>query len=332
MVGGDKFVVNDYGLSDAITLSNFVMRFYDGDVLAPDEAVLSVDIEDADVLQQYLSEKFGKKINVITPRQGVRRQLCDMASSNARDYLEKSLSIKERQDNMTIGAVMQLAEYLHLERMPARMECYDISHISGTNKVASMVVFTNGEPDKAAYRKFRIKTVEGNDDFASLQETLTRRLTELKEGSEDDSLGARPDLIVIDGGKGQLSSVMEIVTALGVTDIPFISLAKREEEVFLPGQSEPVILPRNSYALKLLQRIRDEAHRFAITFHRQLRKKSQTVSELLSVPGVGEGRVKALYKHFGTVAAIKSASVEQLAAVKGMNLPAAQAVYKHFHP
>ena len=332
VVGGDKFVVNDYGLSDTITLSNFVMRFYDGDVLAPDEAVLSVDIEDADILQQYLSEKFGKKINVITPRQGVRRQLCDMASSNARDYLEKSLSIKERQDNMTIGAVMQLAEYLHLERMPARMECYDISHISGTNKVASMVVFTNGEPDKAAYRKFRIKTVEGNDDFASLQETLTRRLTELKEGSEDDSLGARPDLIVIDGGKGQLSSVMEIVTALGVTDIPFISLAKREEEVFLPGQSEPVILPRNSYALKLLQRIRDEAHRFAITFHRQLRKKSQTVSELLSVPGVGEGRVKALYKHFGTVAAIKSASVEQLAAVKGMNLPAAQAVYKHFHP
>ena len=233
---------------------------------------------------------------------------------------------------MTIGAVMQLAEYLHLERMPARMECYDISHISGTNKVASMVVFTNGEPDKAAYRKFRIKTVEGNDDFASLQETLTRRLTELKEGSEDDSLGARPDLIVIDGGKGQLSSVMEIVTALGVTDIPFISLAKREEEVFLPGQSEPVILPRNSYALKLLQRIRDEAHRFAITFHRKLRKKSQTVSELLSVPGVGEGRVKALYKHFDTVAAIKSASVEQLAAVKGMNLPAAQAVYEHFHP
>ena len=331
IVGGDKFVVNDYGLSDSITLSNFVMRFYDGDVLAPDEVVVSIDVDDQDVLQQYLSEKFGKKLNVITPRQGVRRQLCDMASSNASDYLDKSLSLKERQDNMTIGAVMQLGEYLHLERLPARMECYDISHISGTNKVASMVVFTNGEPDKAAYRKFRIKTVEGNDDFASLQETLTRRLTELKNGSEDESLGARPDLIVIDGGKGQLSSVMEIVDALGVTDIPFISLAKREEEVFLPGRSEPVILPRNSYALKLLQRIRDEAHRFAITFHRQLRKKSQTVSDLLSVPGVGEGRVKALYRHFGTLAAIKSASAEQLAAVKGMNMPAAQAVYRHFH-
>ena len=331
IVGGDKFVVNDYGLSDSITLSNFVMRFYDGDVLAPDEVVVSIDVDDQDVLQQYLSEKFGKKLNVITPRQGVRRQLCDMASSNASDYLDKSLSLKERQDNMTVGAVMQLGEYLHLERLPARMECYDISHISGTNKVASMVVFTNGEPDKAAYRKFRIKTVEGNDDFASLQETLTRRLTELKNGSEDESLGARPDLIVIDGGKGQLSSVMEIVDALGVTDIPFISLAKREEEVFLPGRSEPVILPRNSYALKLLQRIRDEAHRFAITFHRQLRKKSQTVSDLLSVPGVGEGRVKALYRHFGTLAAIKSASAEQLAAVKGMNMPAAQAVYRHFH-
>ena len=246
MVGGDKFVVNDYGLNEGITLSNFIMRFYDSDAIAPDEVVVASPIEDQDVLQEYLSEKFGKKLNVIEPRQGVRRQLADMAASNARDYLEKSLSLKERQDNMTVGAVIQLAEFLKLERLPQRMECYDISHISGTNKVASMVVFTGGEPDKAAYRKFRIKTVAGNDDFACLQETLTRRLTELKNGSKDESLGARPDLIVIDGGKGQLASVMEIVADLGVTDIPFISLAKREEEVFLPGKSEPVILPRNS--------------------------------------------------------------------------------------
>ena len=232
---------------------------------------------------------------------------------------------------MTVGAVIQLAEFLKLERLPQRMECYDISHISGTNKVASMVVFTGGEPDKAAYRKFRIKTVAGNDDFACLQETLTRRLTELKNGSKDESLGARPDLIVIDGGKGQLSSVMEIVADLGVTDIPFISLAKREEEVFLPGKSEPVILPRNSYALKLLQRIRDEAHRFAITFHRQLRKKSQTVSELLSVPGVGKKRVGVLFKHFGTIDNIRNADVEQLACVPGMTRPAAEAVYAFYH-
>lgn len=331
MVGGDKFVVNDYGLNEGITLSNFIMRFYDSDAIAPDEVVVASPIEDQDVLQEYLSEKFGKKLNVIEPRQGVRRQLADMAVSNARDYLEKSLSLKERQDNMTVGAVIQLAEFLKLERLPQRMECYDISHISGTNKVASMVVFTGGEPDKAAYRKFRIKTVAGNDDFACLQETLTRRLTELKNGSKDESLGARPDLIVIDGGKGQLSSVMEIVADLGVTDIPFISLAKREEEVFLPGKSEPVILPRNSYALKLLQRIRDEAHRFAITFHRQLRKKSQTVSELLSVPGVGKKRVGVLFKHFGTIDNIRNADVEQLACVPGMTRPAAEAVYAFYH-
>lgn len=331
MVGGDKFVVNDYGLNEGITLSNFIMRFYDSDAIAPDEVVVASPIEDQDVLQEYLSEKFGKKLNVIEPRQGVRRQLADMAASNARDYLEKSLSLKERQDNMTVGAVIQLAEFLKLERLPQRMECYDISHISGTNKVASMVVFTGGEPDKAAYRKFRIKTVAGNDDFACLQETLTRRLTELKNGSKDESLGARPDLIVIDGGKGQLSSVMEIVADLGVTDIPFISLAKREEEVFLPGKSEPVILPRNSYALKLLQRIRDEAHRFAITFHRQLRKKSQTVSELLSVPGVGKKRVGVLFKHFGTIDNIRNADVEQLACVPGMTRPAAEAVYAFYH-
>lgn len=331
MVGGDKFVVNDYGLNEGITLSNFIMRFYDSDAIAPDEVVVASPIEDQDVLQEYLSEKFGKKLNVIEPRQGVRRQLADMAASNARDYLEKSLSLKERQDNMTVGAVIQLAEFFKLERLPQRMECYDISHISGTNKVASMVVFTGGEPDKAAYRKFRIKTVAGNDDFACLQETLTRRLTELKNGSKDESLGARPDLIVIDGGKGQLSSVMEIVADLGVTDIPFISLAKREEEVFLPGKSEPVILPRNSYALKLLQRIRDEAHRFAITFHRQLRKKSQTVSELLSVPGVGKKRVGVLFKHFGTIDNIRNADVEQLACVPGMTGPAAEAVYAFYH-
>ena len=331
MVGGDKFVVNDYGLNEGITLSNFIMRFYDSDAIAPDEVVVASPIEDQDVLQEYLSEKFGKKLNVIEPRQGVRRQLADMAASNARDYLEKSLSLKERQDNMTVGAVIQLAEFLKLERLPQRMECYDISHISGTNKVASMVVFTGGEPDKAAYRKFRIKTVAGNDDFACLQETLTRRLTELKNGSKDESLGARPDLIVIDGGKGQLSSVMEIVADLGVTDIPFISLAKREEEVFLPGKSEPVILPRNSYALKLLQRIRDEAHRFAITFHRQLRKKSQTVSELLSVPGVGKKRVGVLFKHFGTIDNIRNADVEQLACIPGMTRPAAEAVYAFYH-
>ena len=197
MVGGDKFVVNDYGLNEGITLSNFIMRFYDSDAIAPDEVVVASPIEDQDVLQEYLSEKFGKKLNVIEPRQGVRRQLADMAASNARDYLEKSLSLKERQDNMTVGAVIQLAEFLKLERLPQRMECYDISHISGTNKVASMVVFTGGEPDKAAYRKFRIKTVAGNDDFACLQETLTRRLTELKNGSavvrHGDRGGSRRD-------------------------------------------------------------------------------------------------------------------------------------------
>lgn len=254
-----------------------------------------------------------------------------MAAGNAQDYLEKSVSVRERKENMTMGGVLQLAEYLRLPKLPVRMECYDISHISGTNKVASMVVFVNGEPEKSHYRKFKIETVEGNDDFACLQETLTRRLKDITERAQDISFSSRPDLIIIDGGKGQLSSVMEVVAGCDTEGISFISLAKREEEVFLPGQSMPVILPRDSYALKLLQRIRDEAHRFAITFHRSLRKTSQTRSALLSVEGVGKTRVKLLFDAFKTLDNIKKASIEELTAIKGIDRRTAQSVYDAFH-
>ena len=281
--------------------------------------------------QEYLTEKAGKKINVICPHQGVRRQLADMAEGNARDYLEKSLSVRERKENMTMGGVIQLAEYLKLDKLPVRMECYDISHISGTNKVASMVVFLNGEAERSHYRKFKIETVAGNDDFASLQETLKRRLADLKDRAGDVSFSSRPDLIIIDGGKGQLSSVMEVVSEYDTEGISFISLAKREEEVFLPGKSDPVILPRDSYALKLLQRIRDEAHRFAITFHRSLRKTSQTRSALMEIEGVGKTRVKLLFDAFRTLDNIKKAGVEELTAVKGIDRRTAENVYAAFH-
>ena len=232
---------------------------------------------------------------------------------------------------MTTGAIIQLEEYLHLSRMPVRMECYDISHIQGTDKVASMVVFVNGSPCRSHYRKFKMKYALGNDDFAGLQEAITRRIDELKE-SEDESFSSRPDLLVIDGGKGQLSSVMEILEAKGVKDIDVIGLAKREEEVFLPNNSQPVILPRNSYALKVLQRIRDEAHRFAITFHRELRQKRQTHSKLLAIEGVGAKRVKALFDAFRNIENIKNASVDDLCLVKGIDRRSAQNIYDHFHP
>lgn len=332
LVGSDKQVVDSLSLTEQDSLSNYIMRFYDGVPYIPQEVITSVALEDADVLAEYLGDKKGKKVNVITPHQGVRKQLVDMAMSNACDYLDKSLSLKERQDNMTVGAMIQLQEFLKLSRMPIRMECYDISHISGTNKVGSMVVFLNGQPAKSHYRKFHIKTVEGNNDFESLQEVLRRRISRLLDEQEkDESFSSRPDLIIIDGGKGQLSSVMQEVEKAGLSGVEIVGLAKSEEEIFFPGQSQSVLLPRNSYALKLVQRIRDEAHRFAITFHRNERKRTQTKSELTDIAGVGEVKQKRLIQAFRTMDNIRNASVEDLLLVKGMDRPTAIAIYEHFH-
>ncbi|MGN0765038.1 MAG: excinuclease ABC subunit UvrC [Christensenellales bacterium] len=332
LVGSDKQVVDSLSLTEQDSLSNYIMRFYDGVPYIPQEVITSVELEDADVLAEYLGEKKGKKVNVITPHQGVRKQLVDMAMSNACDYLDKSLSLKERQDNMTVGAMIQLQEFLKLSRMPIRMECYDISHISGTNKVGSMVVFINGQPAKSHYRKFHIKTVEGNNDFESLKEVLRRRISRLLDEQEkDESFSSRPDLIIIDGGKGQLSSVMQEVEKAGLSGVEIVGLAKSEEEIFFPGQSQSVLLPRNSYALKLVQRIRDEAHRFAITFHRNERKRTQTKSRLTDIAGVGEVKQKRLIQAFRTMDNIRNASVEDLLLVKGMDRPTAIAIYEHFH-
>ncbi len=331
LVGGDKQVVNDLSPNDEVVLSNFILAYYDKVNYIASEIVIASEIDECDLLREYLTQKKGIKVNIILPHQGIRRQLADMALNNAGDYLEKSLSIKEREDNMTVGAIIQLQEYLGLPDMPIRMECYDISHVQGTDKVASMVVFNNGQPDKAHYRKFKMKYALGNDDFAGLREALTRRIDELV-AAKDESFACRPDLLVIDGGKGQLGSVVEILREKGVDDIAVIGLAKREEEVFLPDKSQPVILPRNSYALKVLQRIRDEAHRFAITFHRSLRQKRQTHSKLLAIDGVGEKRVKALFDAFKNLENIKNASVEDLLLVKEIDRRSAENIFRHFHP
>ncbi|MDE6189400.1 MAG: excinuclease ABC subunit UvrC [Clostridia bacterium] len=330
LVGGDKQIVNDLSLSDEITLSNFILAYYDKVNYIPHEVVAASAVDESELLGEYLTQKKGSKVNVIVPHQGVRRQLADMALNNATDYLEKSLSLKEREDNMTVGAIIQLQEYLRLEKLPIRIECYDISHVQGTDKVASMVVFRNGAPDRSHYRKFKMKYALGNDDFAGLQEAITRRLDELALKA-DESFAEVPDLLVIDGGKGQLSSVVEILQSKGADGISVIGLAKREEEVFLPNCSEPVILSRNSYALKVLQRIRDEAHRFAITFHRQLRQKRQTHSKLLAIDGVGEKRIKALFDAFKNLENIKSASIDDLVLVNGIDRRTAENIFNHFH-
>jgi len=238
------------------------------------------------------------------------------------------LEKEKLQYSNTAGAIKVLQEKLNLPVPPVRMECYDISHISGTNKVASMVVFVGGKPAKKEYRKFKIKTVEGNNDFESLKEALSRRLKRYVE-QNGDSFSTKPDLLVIDGGKGQLSSCYEILKSFGLEDkVAMISLAKRIEEVFTPNNSAPIMLKYGSAELKLLQRIRDEAHRFAITFHRQIRTKSQTKSELEEIKGLGKVKIDSLLKAFGSTEAIKSATIEELCLVKGIHEGLAHTIHK----
>ena len=250
-----------------------------------------------------------------------------MSYRNAVEYLTKSQSAIDRKYDSTVGAVTQLKELLGLTVLPKRIECYDISNISGVDKVASMVVFTNGSKDAASYRRFRIKTVEGANDFASMKETLSRRFARLN----DEKFGARPDLIVVDGGLGQLEYARQAMSEAGV-DIQMVSLAKREELVYTLRDNQPVFLPRNSFALNLLINIRDEAHRFAITYFRQLHGKNALKSVLDEIEGVGEKRRLALQKRFKTLDALTEATVEQLQETEGITHPVAVSIRQYFHP
>lgn len=301
-----------------ITLSAFILQYYSLNRIIPKEIYVDCNLSDKESLEKLLSNNAKKQVSILKTQKGIKHDLMITAINNSKEYLEKSLTKEENKKKRTIKACERLKELLNLKSIPYRMECYDISHISGTNKVASMVVFTNGEPNKAHYRKFIIKNVEGNNDFASLKETLERRLKELKT-SKDISFSCKPNLIIIDGGKGQLSSVMEIVKNFQCEDIEFISLAKREEEIFTPNNPNPIIIKKSDVALQVLQRIRDEAHRFAITFHRSKRSKGMTQTALLEIDGVGKVISKMLLDKFATIENIKNASIEELTLVKGVN-------------
>ena len=248
-------------------LESFLLQYY-AENLMPNEVLVNKEV--SPVLEEILSEEKGRKVSIRVPKIGVKAKIIQVAEANVREKLEKSLTIVKTREKMSKGAVIELGELLKLNSAPERIECYDISNISGTDSVASMVVFIGGVPSKKEYRKFKIKTVEGPDDFKSLREVLTRRFKRLKEGDEKFS---RPDLIVIDGGLGQLHSVMEVASEMGI-DIPLISLAKQEEEIFTTKSNEAIKLPASNNVRKLLQRVRDEAHRFAITYHRESRDKN----------------------------------------------------------
>ena len=321
LVGGENVVTN--GADEDI--ASYIYQYYKNNPPLCDEIVTDC-VADTDSLESAIAPLCAHIVKVVVPKQGARKQLLELAHSNAYDAMTKHGSQEERRILRTQGAVRQLADLLGLHTLPNRMECYDRSHISGTDKVASMVVFEHGEPKKAHYRKFKIKTVEGNNDFACMKEVLIRRFNELKT-SEDVSFSSRPDLLVIDGGKGQLGYAMEAQRETGCEDIEILSLAKREEEVFLgSAPTTSIMLPKDSVALQLLQRIRDEAHRFAITFHRNLRSKHLSESILRSIDGVGEKTCARLIKEFGSVEEIKRKSVEELAQVEGISKNFAQKI------
>ena len=321
LVGGEN-VVSESCDED---IASYLLQYYQNNAPLCDEIVTD-NVADVESLEQTINTLCAHTVRVVEPKQGVRKQLLELAHSNAYDAMTKHGTQEERKVLRTKGAVRQLGEILNLKTLPNRMECYDISHISGTDKVASMVVFEGGEPKKSHYRKFKIKTVEGNNDFACMKEVLVRRLNEIAT-SEDESFSSVPDLLVIDGGKGQLAYAKEAQKETGREDIEILSLAKREEEVFLGSDPKTsIILPKDSVALQLLQRIRDEAHRFAITFDRHLRSKHLSESVLKSIDGVGEKTCARLIKEFGSVEEIKRKSVEELAQVEGISKNFAQKI------
>ena len=324
MIGRDHFLLNGTeDETDSALLNAFLEQYYNKATFIPKEILLPAEIENEEILSAWLSQKKNAKVSFGLPQRGVKKEMVLMANDNAVVVLEEQMIKNSAGLEQTVGAMKDLGRYLRMEKELKRIECFDISHIQGSETVASMVVFSNGAPDKQEYRRYKLKSVEGKpDDFKSMQEVVGRRYRQ--------SDGIMPDLIIIDGGKGQLNSALEIIRALGHYQIPVVGLAKQFEYVFLEGQSEPVILPPNSKALYLIQRIRDEAHRFAITYHRKLRHKRNLVSVLDHIEGIGPTRRKALWDAFGSIAEIKKAKITDLTAVPGISENIANNIVKYF--
>jgi len=326
----DDMSVIEYGIKQHYSLSEDIGKRIFVNAMPREKALI----------EQWLSEKRGSKVRIVVAQKGDNKKLMALAEENAREALERRIKERTREHAKTVGAAEELQHALGIPFKLERLECYDISNIQGTDKTASMVVFSDGKPDYREYRKFKIKTVEGADDFKSMQEVLRRRLSRGKREYDEamsngeapiSGFGVLPSLMVIDGGKGQLNAVTEILDSFGM-EIPVIGLAKREEEIFLPGYRDPIVLSKDDEALRLLQRIRDEAHRFAITYHRQLRAKRTIRSELDDIPGVGFERKIALLRTFGSVERIKQASLEELEAIRGVPKSTAKEIFDYFKP
>ena len=346
-IRGGKLIGREYFLMegtdetpDKDVLSEFIKQFYDQVPSVPGQVMLPHELEETKIIEEWLNTKRGgKKVKMLIPKRGQKRELVQMAAENAADTLGALQAQWEADTHKQEKALAELQENLELSEPPNRIECYDISNTQGTAITASMVVFEQGVPKKAHYRRFNIRTVVGPDDFASMEEALRRRFNRWKSAQEtaetpgkkpDRSFASLPDLLIVDGGKGQLSRAVQVLDNFNLMErVPVAGLAKREEEIFLPGRARSVLLPRKSEGLYLVQRVRDEAHRFAITAHRKRRTKLGLASQLDAIPGIGPARRKALLVHFGSIDAIRKASIEELSAAPKMNDNLAEVVKAH---
>ncbi|MCR5649596.1 MAG: excinuclease ABC subunit UvrC [Lachnospiraceae bacterium] len=332
LIGRDHFMMTHVqNKKDAGILNEFVKQYYSGTPFVPKEIMIEEEIDEKDLIARYLAEKKGSKVNIIIPIKGSKEKLILLAKKNAQMILENNRERIRKEEGRTLGAAKEMAQILGLEKAD-RVESYDISHISGFDPVGSMVVFEKGKAKHSDYRKFRIRSGFGNDDYASMHEVLYRRFTHKGSDDEFDAFNRMPDLILMDGGKGQVNAALDVLSGLGIS-IPVAGLVKddrhRTRGIYYNNTELPV--DRHSEAFALMTRIQDEVHRFAIEYHRSLRKVHQIHSVLDDIKGIGKVRRKELMKHFGSIEDIKKADVEELAAVNGMDAKAAHAVYIYFH-
>jgi excinuclease ABC subunit C len=346
LIGREYFILEGTeDTADSEVMEQFVMQFYTEAATIPQQVMLPQEIEEAKIISQWLrSKRGGEKVEFFVPKEGQPHELVQMATENATETLQALRAQWQADTHKQEQALAELQQALNLPEPPNRIECYDVSNIQGTAIVGAMIVFTQGVPDKKLYRKFNIESVVGApDDFASMEEMLTRRFRRWKTSQDastslsgnqvpgskpDASFSFLPDLIIIDGGKGQLGRAVEVLKKYDLLDkVPVIGLAKQQEEIFLPNKSESLMLPRHSQGLYLIQRIRDEAHRYGITAHRKKRQKLGMASQLDAIPGIGPARRKSLLIHFGSVDKIREASIEELMAIVPKD--AAQSIKAH---
>ena len=337
MIGREYFILEGTEETpDAEVIGEFMKQFYSEAATIPEQVLLPNEIEEAQIIKQWMkSRRGGQKVELYVPKSGTSQDLVTMATENAVETLQALRSQWQADKNKQTEALSELQTALDLPDPINRIECYDISNTQGTASVGSMVVFEQGTPSKNMYRHFNIKSVTGPDDFASMEEVLTRRFKRWQAAQEQHIIGEKvdlsfsvlPDLLIVDGGKGQLGRAVNVLAQFDLSDrVTVVGLAKQQEELFRPNFDRSLLLPRHSQALYLIQRVRDEAHRFAITAHRKARGKLGVASRLDAIPGIGPQRRKALLTHFGSIEDIRNASLEDLTAVHGINEQLAQAI------